>query len=122
MVLRKDKLAHIKTLVAAGVDPNTPDMWGMTPLHYAVWAGLEEYTAYFLGLDPDLEHVNGYGGDTFGTLIHGADNRLDTETRNHIACADLLFAVGVRPKPEDVRLIGYRPLAEHLEARLSELD
>ncbi len=122
VVLQPGRLPHLKALVAAGFDPNVPDHMGMTPLHSAVWAGLSDYTEFFLSLAPDLRHVNAYGGDAFGTLIHGADNRLNTDERDHIGCADLLFAAGMRPKSEDLRMIGYAPLAEHLEDRMAELE
>ncbi|QHQ36650.1 ankyrin repeat domain-containing protein [Algicella marina] len=122
VVLEKDRLYHLRALVEAGLDINAPDYMGMTPLHFAVWGGLPEQTAFLLTRNPDLDHVNKYGGDTFGTLIHGADNRTDTAERDHIACADLLFAAGLRPTPVQLRGTGYEPLARHLEDRIAELS
>lgn len=94
VILWEDALDHANALVAAGIDPNVTDEMEMTPLHLAAWAGLPEQTAWLLTLDPDLAHVNGYGGDLLSTISHGAENRLDTELRDHVACARLALDAG----------------------------
>lgn len=94
VILWEDALDHAKALVAAGIDPNVSDEMDMTPLHLAAWAGLPAQTAWLLTLSPDLTHVNGYGGDLLSTISHGAENRLDTDLRDHVACARLALDAG----------------------------
>ncbi|MEM8643606.1 MAG: ankyrin repeat domain-containing protein [Pseudomonadota bacterium] len=102
VILWEEALDHAKALVAAGIDPNVADEMNMTPLHLAAWAGLPEQTAWLLTLSPDLSHVNSYGGDLIGTIIHGSENRLDTEVRDHVACARLAFDAGARLRQADL--------------------
>ena len=94
VILWEDRLDHAKALVAAGIDPNLPEEMGMTPLHLAGWAGLRDHVAWLLTLKPDLDHVNDYGGDIVGTIVHGSENRLDAEERDHIGCARLVLEAG----------------------------
>ena len=96
IILREDDLRHAQCLVEAGIDPNVADEMGMTPLHLAGWAGLPEHMAWLLGLDPDLEHVNGFGGDLIGSIVHGSENRLDVDRRDHARCAGLALEAGAR--------------------------
>ena len=102
VILWEDALDHAKALVAAGIDPNVTDEMDMTPLHLAAWAGLPEQTAWLLTLSPDLTHVNGYGGDLLGTIIHGSENRLDTAVRDHVACARLALGAGAALRQADL--------------------
>ena len=102
VILWEDALDHAKALVAAGIDPNVADEMNMTPLHLAAWAGLPEQTAWLLTLSPDLAHVNGYGGDLMGTIIHGSENRLDTALRDHVACARLALDAGAALRQADL--------------------
>jgi len=102
VILWEDALPHAKALVAAGIDPNLADEMDMTPLHLAAWAGLPEHVAWLLTLSPDLTHVNGYGGDLLGTIIHGSENRLDTQVRDHVACARLSLEAGASLRQADL--------------------
>ncbi|MEJ2517087.1 MAG: ankyrin repeat domain-containing protein [Methyloceanibacter sp.] len=102
VILWEDALDHAKALVAAGIDPNVTDEMDMTPLHLAAWAGLPEQTAWLLTLSPDLTHVNGYGGDLLGTIIHGSENRLDTAVRDHVDCARLALGAGAALRQADL--------------------
>ena len=102
VILFEDRLAHAKALVAAGMDSNLPDEMGMTPLHLAGWAGLREHVAWLLTLEPDLSHVNDYGGDIVGTIVHGSENRLDTEERDHVGCARLALEAGAALRRSDL--------------------
>ena len=102
VILWEDALDQAKALVAAGIDPNVADEMNLTPLHIAAWAGLPEQTAWLLTLSPDLSHVNDYGGDLLGTIIHGSENRLDTEVRDHVACARLALDAGASLRQADL--------------------
>lgn len=102
VILWEDALHQAKALVAAGIDPNVADEMEMTPLHLAAWAGLPEHVAWLLTLSPNLTHVNAYGGDLLGTIIHGSENRLDTEVRDHVACARLCLEAGAALRQADL--------------------
>lgn len=73
-------------VIAAGADPNAPDAFRRTALHYAVWAqwsGLYEKLVG-LGLDPATEDIQGRG------LIHFAvsnPHRFDSELFGRIMAA-----------------------------------
>lgn len=94
VILWQDRLDHAKRLVAAGIDPNVTEEMDMTPLHLAGWAGLPGHVAWLLTLRPDLSHVNAYGGDIIGTIVHGSENRLDVDQRDHVACARHVLDAG----------------------------
>ena len=94
IILWPDRMDHCKALVAAGIDPNETEEMGMPPLHLAGWAGLPDQVAWLLTLAPDLAHVNAYGGDIVGTIIHGSENRLDSDERDHVACLKLVLEAG----------------------------
>ncbi|MEL6169636.1 MAG: ankyrin repeat domain-containing protein [Pseudomonadota bacterium] len=102
VILWEDRLDHAKALVAAGIDPNVTEEMGLPPLHIAGWAGLKMQTAWLLGLDPDLTHVNGYGGDVLSTIIHGSENRLDNAERDHVGCARLALEAGAPIRQSDL--------------------
>lgn len=102
VILWEDRLDHAKALVAAGIDPNLPEEMGMTPLHLAGWAGLRDHVAWLLTLGPDLAHVNDYGGDIVGTIVHGSENRLDVEERDHVGCARIVLEVGAALRRSDL--------------------
>lgn len=102
VILWEDRLDHAKALVAAGIDPDLPEEMGMTPLHLAGWAGLRDHVAWLLTLEPDLSHVNDYGGDIVGTIVHGSENRLDVEERDHVGCARLVLEAGAALRRSDL--------------------
>jgi ankyrin repeat protein len=102
VILWPDRFDQAKALVAAGIDPNVPEEMGMPPVHLAGWAGLPEQLAWLLSLGPDLSHVNDYGGDLLGTINHGSENRLDTETRDHVTCARLALEAGAPLRRSDL--------------------
>ena len=102
IIMDEDRLDHCRRLVAAGMDPDVTEEMGMPPLHIAAWAGLAEQTAWLLTLDPDLSHINAYGGDLIGTIVHGSENRLDVETRDHVGCARLALDAGAMLRRSDL--------------------
>lgn len=112
---RPDRLAHLRALILAGLDPDMPDEMGLTPLHIAGWEGLPEHVAFLLTLAPNLTHRNAYGGDALGTVIHGAEFCPARAERDHLACAQLLLEAGARPSLRAVKAIGDEAMAALLE-------
>ena len=100
--LWEDRLDHAKAVVAAGSDPNVTEEMGMPPVHLTGWAGLTPQAAWLLTLNPDLTHVNDYGGGLVGTIIHGSENRLDTEERDHVGCMRLALEAGAKIHQSDI--------------------
>ena len=90
-----DRLEHSKRLVSLGFGSDTPDQMGLTPVQLAGWEGLPNAVEYWLSLHPDLEHVNGFGGDLLSTIVHGSENCPDRRNRDHISCAWLALRAGV---------------------------
>ena len=100
LVWREGTLDHMRRLVDLGFDANETDDMGLPPFHLAGWEGLPEKTAYFLTLQPDLSHLNGYGGNLFSTILHGSENCPKRAERDHIACMRLVLEHGVAlPRP-----------------------
>ena len=108
-------LAHLKALVAVGLDPNQPEEMGLTPLHVAGWEGLPERLAYLLTLDPDLSYENAYGGDALSTVIHGSEFCPAATGRDHIACARLLLQAGATLRQTDIEGCGNDQMVLFLE-------
>ena len=102
VILWEDRLDHAKALVAAGIDPNVAEEMDMPPLHLAGWAGLKDHVAWLLTLAPDFTHVNAYGGDLVGTIVHGSENRLDVDARDHVGCARLALEAGAPLRRSDL--------------------
>ncbi|MDF0600763.1 ankyrin repeat domain-containing protein [Psychromarinibacter sp. C21-152] len=96
-----DRLPHIRRLIALGLEPDRPDAMDLTPVQVAGWEGLPDAMAFFLSLGPDLDHVNGYGGDLLSTVVHGSENCPARAERDHVACARLALEAG-RPLPRRV--------------------
>lgn len=115
IILEPARLEHVKALIAAGLDPNRPDNMGMTPLHLAGWAGLPRQVAFLLSCSPDLEYRNDFGGDALGTVVHGAEHRLDSADRDHIGCARLLLEAGAELRQEEIDETGSEKMAQFLE-------
>ncbi|MEM9104917.1 MAG: ankyrin repeat domain-containing protein [Pseudomonadota bacterium] len=95
LVWREGTLPHMQRLIAMGFDPDLADEMGMPPLHLAGWEGMADVMAYFLGLNPDLEHVNAYGGTLLSTIVHGSENCPQRVRRHHIECARMALECGV---------------------------
>lgn len=89
------KLAHIKRLVAMGMEYDLPDAEGLTPVQVAGWEGLPDVMGYFLRLRPDLGHINGYGGTLLSTIIHGSENNPNAGGRDYVTCLELALEQGV---------------------------
>lgn len=90
-----DKLDHVRRLVALGVPHDRPDSEGLTPVQIAGWEGLPEVMQYLLSLGPDLNHLNGYGGNLVTTILHGADNCPQRDRRDHVRCLLLALDAGL---------------------------
>ena len=90
-----DRLNHSKRLVGMGFAHESTDDMGLTPAQLAGWEGLPDSLEYWLSLDPDLRHVNGFGGDLLSTIVHGSENCPKRESRDHIACARMALSAGV---------------------------
>lgn len=113
------RLDHIRTLIAAGFDPNQADEMELTALQAAGWQGLSDLVAFLLTQKPDLEHVNAYGGNALSTVIHGAEHSPDRATRDHIGCARLLLEAGATFRRENLPHVGDEAMAAFLEDWLS---
>ncbi|MEM9471843.1 MAG: ankyrin repeat domain-containing protein [Pseudomonadota bacterium] len=114
LFLLPDTLPHMKRLVAGGLAPDAIDDMGMTPLHIAGWEGLPDVMTFFLGLKPDLSHINGYGGTLLSTIIHGSENAPSVASRDHVACARLALQHGVPLPRRAIELAGEDSMAEFL--------
>jgi ankyrin repeat protein len=108
-------LDRLKALVAAGLDPETADNSGMTPLHMAAWNGLVPELSYFLSFNPDLTRKNGYGGDALDTVVHGSEFAPRRDETDHITCARLLLEAGSFLDPRFIANCGNEDLAQFLE-------
>ena len=94
-----DRLEHSKRLISLGFGNDTPDEMGLTPVQLAGWEGFPDAVEYWLSLQPNLEHVNGFGGDLLSTIVHGSENCPNRGSRDHVACARLALRAGV-PLPK----------------------
>jgi len=100
LVWREGSLAHIQRLVAMGFDPDVTDEMGMPPLHLAAWEGMPGKMAWLMTLSPDLDHVNGYGGTLFSTVLHGSEHCPQRARRDHIGCMRIALEAGApMPRP-----------------------
>lgn len=89
---------HLKSLIDAGFDPNATDGTGLTPIQTAGWHGDADKVRFYLAYEPDLNHVNGYGGNALETVIHGSDFSPQSGTGRHVICAELLLNAGAEVK------------------------
>jgi hypothetical protein len=95
LVWQEGTLPHMERLVAMGFDPNVTDEMGLTPLQLAGWEGVPDKMAFLLRQQPDLGHVNGYGGTLFSTILHGAENCPKRVDRDHIGCMRMALEQGI---------------------------
>ena len=116
VVLEPSRFGHFKTLIESGFDPNYPDEMGLTPIHLAGWAGLPEQVEYLLTFSPDLNYRNFYGGDLLGTILHGAENRLDSADRDHKSCVKLVLDAGAELRQELIDETGDESMEVFLES------
>lgn len=107
-------LEHAQRLVALGIDPNGLDEQDMPAIHIAGWEGQAESVAWLLSLGPDLAHINMYGGDLLGTVIHGAEFCPNRARRDHLRCARLVLDAGSPLRRSDLEGTGAAPLAAFL--------
>jgi ankyrin repeat protein len=110
-----ERLAHLKALVAAGLDSDHPDEMGLTPLHLGGWEGLSDRVAYLVTLGPDLTHRNRYGGDALSAVLHGAEFNPKADERDHVGCARLLLEAGAKLTPDMIEHCGNEEMALFLE-------
>lgn len=89
------KLPHLKALVAIGLEWDRPDAEGVTPVQAAGWCGLPDVMEYFLSLNPNLGHVNSYGGTLLSTILHGAGNNPLRADADYLGCLRLALENGV---------------------------
>lgn len=109
------RLPHLERLVALGMPWDTPDDMGLTPIQVAGWEGLPRIMAWFLGLKPDLSHVNAYGGTLLTTILHGSENAPDRDTRDHMACLELALDHGVALPRTAIAFAGRDDIRSFLE-------
>ncbi len=95
LVWQDGTLPHMERLAAMGFDANVTDEMGLTPLHLAGWEGLPDKMAFLMRQQPDLGHVNGYGGTLFSTILHGSENCPKRAERDHIGCMRMALEQGV---------------------------
>jgi len=108
-------LPQLKSLVAAGLEWDAKDPYGMTPVQTAGWFGLAEKMGYLLSLKPDLSHVNGHRGTLLSTIIHGSENAPTKTGQDHIACLELALREGVALPEPALRFAGREDVVTFLE-------
>ena len=107
-------LPHVKRLIESGYNPDWVDEQDMPAIHIAAWEGLADAVEYLLGLEPDFEHRNMYGGDILGTAIHGAEFCPARDRRDHLTCVRLILEAGSMIHRSDMEGSGVEPLTELL--------
>lgn len=80
---RYNNLNYIKSLTKFGADPNSPDIAGSTPLHYAAFMGYEETAAILLeaGADPGQKNILGITPND-ATICLGRISKFDSPDDN----------------------------------------
>jgi ankyrin repeat protein len=89
------KVAHLRALVAIGMEWERPDDAGVTPVRAAGWNGLMDVMAFFLSLSPNLGHINAYGGTLLSTILHGAEANPTRAQGDYNGCLRLALEHGV---------------------------
>ncbi len=108
------RLSHCQRLVESGFDFEKPDEMDVTPVQIAGWEGLPDTMNWLLSLGPDLEHINGFGGNLLSTIIHGSENCPERSRRDHLKCAELALRAGVPLSLPAIDLAGEEKMAEFL--------
>ncbi|WP_425051826.1 ankyrin repeat domain-containing protein [Psychromarinibacter sp. S121] len=118
MMHLRGKFSHIQRLIELGLDPDATDGMGLPPVQIAGWEGLPDALKFFLSLNPNLKHINGYGGDLLSTIIHGSENcparNEPSENRDHVACARLALEAGVPLPRRAIAFAGDEAMAAFL--------
>ncbi|MEJ8572859.1 ankyrin repeat domain-containing protein [Microbaculum marinum] len=118
---QKGRLEALELMNEVGFDPNMTDFEKMTPLHIAAWFGHSDYVRFYLGLDPDIGHINMYGATALGNAVHGSVNCPARDEGDYIETARLLVDAGFPILPERGHLdIGSDEITAFLEERLAE--
>lgn len=90
----------VQRLVMAGWPWDGVDSSKITPVQLAGWQGMPALMAFFLGMKPDLSHINGYGETLLSTIIHGSENAPSRSGQDHVECLRLALTEGVAlPQP-----------------------
>ncbi|WP_415401003.1 ankyrin repeat domain-containing protein [Tateyamaria sp. SN3-11] len=108
------KLEHMQNLVAFSVEHDRPDTEGLTPVQVAGWEGLPEVMEFLLSLNPDLTHMNSYGGTLLSTILHGSENCPQRKERDYISCLALALKEGVPLPRRAIELAGADDITEFL--------
>ncbi|WP_353474461.1 ankyrin repeat domain-containing protein [Salipiger sp. H15] len=113
---RPERLEQIRAMVALGLPHDLPGAQdGVTPVQAAAWGGHPDLLAYFLGLRPDLGHVNRHGGTLLTTLLHGAEHAPKGEGRDHLACLTQLLELGIALPRKAMAMVGRADVAALLQ-------
>ncbi|MEM1300998.1 MAG: ankyrin repeat domain-containing protein [Pseudomonadota bacterium] len=100
LIHRPNTMDQIRRMIDAGFPWDAPDSMGVTPVQAAGWIGWPDRLAYFLKLSPDLSHVNDFGGNLLGTILHGSEHAPARVGQDHLACLELAFTHGIAlPRP-----------------------
>lgn len=120
LVRLPNRLDHIQSLVAIGMEYDRPDREGLTPVQLAGWEGKPEVMGYFLKLGPDLSHINGYGGTLLSSIVDGIETCPHRAERDHIGCARLALHHGVALPKALIQQTGNEEMSDFLAEWASE--
>ncbi len=109
------KLDHLQALIKLGLPWDRPDAAGVTPVQGAGWSGQPEMLSFFLGLKPNLGHVNAYGGGLLSTILHGANNNPERSERDYVACLRIVLDEGVALPRRAISISGNKDICAFLE-------
>ncbi len=112
----ESRMEHVKSLVAAGIDPDWTEEMGLPPVQIAAWEGRSEALAWLLTLSPDLAHRNRYGGDILETVLHGSLFNPHRNERDHIGCVRLILEAGVAVPRALIGSAGSEDVADFVES------
>ncbi len=119
LAMHRNSLPVLRSMAAAGFDPNLPGESGMPPVHAAAWWGHADIVDMYVGLGVDLETVNEFGGTALGTAVHGSANCPGRDTGDYLRVVQSLVDAGARINPRVGHLdIGSAEVVAYLEDRL----
>ena len=108
------RLGHCKRLVELGFDFEKADELDVSPVQIAGWEGLPDAMEWLLSLGPDLNHINGFGGNLLSTIIHGSENCPERHRRDHVRCAALALDADVPLPIQAIEYAGDEKMSEFL--------